>query len=289
MHQNLINNPQSIGILLNSLVASGTILLAITTFFTLFLNQIQEDKKTKKLLNQLNIDHLKDIQGILNSVQDLVKSKYVNGTYFEIIEGMIFDENDLQRIIGNERHSYDQKIIYDNNYKIIVKDRFYEDIKNHKITKDIPDKLEDLLKSIINNSPKYIKGLISIFREIKNMKEYEELKEKIDSKYNVPSAFPFGEDLKKKSCVLILGILLGCYEIKYIFPNYFDLVKGIDGYVNVEKIAEILKDKTKTTVNYRNEIKKKLDDLLENIKNVLDYDNLLKDECDYLKKIRDIM
>ena len=104
----------------------------------------------------------------------------------------------------------------------------------------------------------------------------------------MPSIFPYGKSLKKTSYILVLAILLEYQNIKYNFQNYFDSIKQVNGYENIEKIAEILRNKAETTVKYREEIKKKLDDLLKNIKNALEYDNLL-DECDYLKMKREII
>lgn len=286
---NLSNfNSGSVNIFINSLVAIGTILLAMATFLTLYISVKQVDNKNEQLLNQYNEDHLKNIKEILNMLRDFIEKKYSNDTFFEINEGMLFDENDLQRRINSERHSYDQEIIYNNDYKIILNNKIYKDLENHKITKGIPDKFEDLLKSIKNNTPEYIKGLINIFQEIRKTDEYKNLEIKIDNKYNVPSTYSLREDLKKTSYILVLAILLEYQNIKYNFPNYFDSIKQVNGYENIEKIAEILRNKAETTVKYREEIKKKLDDLLKNIKNALEYDNLL-DECDYLKMKREII
>lgn len=281
-------NLNDTNMLFNGLVAFGTILLAIATFTTLYITVKQESNKNEQLLNQYNKEHLKNIKEILNMLQGLIKNKYLNDTFFEINEGMFFDENDLQRRINSERHSYDEEIIYNNDYKIIVNNKIYKDLENHKITKGIPDKLEDLLKSIKNNTPKYIKGLANIFIEIGKTEEYKKLEKKISDKYYASSHASSKEYLEKISYILILAILLGYQNIKYKFPNYLDSINQVDGYENIEKIAEILRNGAEETIKYREEIKKKLDDLVENIKNALEYDNLL-DECEYLKTKREII
>ena len=286
---NLSNN-YYVNIFINSLVAFGTIALSIATFYSLYYSLQRETKKNKQLLNQYNEEHLIDIKNFLISLKNFILYKYNNDTFLNINQDMLFDENSLKNRIISERHSYDESAIYNYEYDEIVNNKFYKDLKNHEISKDIPEKLESFLNSIKNNTPEYIKGLSKIIVEIKKLQEYNILEKKINNKYKVPSVNLLIDISIKESYILILALIFG-YDIKNSFATYYDILKReINGLGEIEKIAEIIKnnDVVINTINYRNEIINRFNELFADIKNVSEYDDLL-DECDYLKRKRETL
>ena len=284
-----LNNNDYVNIFISSLVAFGTIFLYIATFYSLLRSFKQEKKRNEHLLNQYKEEHLNDIKSFLKLVQNFILNKFNNGTFLNINGNTMFDENSLKSIIDSERHLYDEIAIYNYEYNEIVNNKLYKDLKNHKISKDIPEKFESFLDSIKNNTPIYIKGLYDIILEIKKLQEYNILLNKINNKYNVPTVQELIGISIKESYVLILVSIFGYKDIKNSFRNYYDFIKKeVNGLAEIEKITEIIKnnDVAIKTVNYRNEIIIKLNELIADIKNVSDYDDLL-DECPYLKRKRE--
>ncbi|MHB8232904.1 MAG: hypothetical protein ACYDDB_08390 [bacterium] len=277
-------------IFLSGLVACGTLLLAFATFMALSRSVEQEDKKQKRLLNQFNAEHLREIkENCLELIMREANNKFYNNTPFKIEEGSVFDENSLNKDLNGARHPYDKKIVFGMDYQLLINNKLYKDLECHKITKDIPGQFKDVLELIVKKSPEYLKNFIGLINKIKTFKEYDELLSKLHTKYNQQGqgAVNFR---KGYYITFIIIVSLDYDNIKYAFPNLYDSAFADNVIEDLVKIGNIAADTEEAKVirNILVEINKKMGTLKMKIKKVLDYDGLL-DECDYLKRQREIL
>ena len=286
-----LNNSGNVNIFINSLVALGTILLALATFYSLFEAKTEEDKKQKALLNQFNSEHLYDIkENCLSPMLGLINNYYYNPIrmlcMFEISEQNKFDDASLQYEIDRPTHSWDKEVVCGMDYKTIVNNKLYKDLENHKITKSIPAEFDKVLELISINCPVYRKNLKELFIKIKNSEEFKQIVSRIEQKYTTNDVF-FLNDRKNDYIRLIILLSLDYSDIKHSFPNYFNMAYDDGEYENVEKIGNFFKDsdEAKEVLSVRNKIKTEVESLRERINNIIGSDVVL-DECDYLKQKR---
>ena len=287
-----LNDSGNVNIFINSLVALGTILLALATFVSLFEAKTEEDKKQKALLSQFNAEHLNDIkENCLNPMSVLIYNYYYyNNNYnicmFEISEQHKFDDASLKNLIDGPTHSWDKEVVYGMNYKTIVNNRLYNDLENHKITKDIPAEFQYVLELFVGNSPVYLNNLKELFIKIKNFEELGQIVSRIGQKYNSNDVH-FLNDRKDEYIRLIILLSLYYTDIEHSFPNYFHMAYSDGEYANVKKIGDIFKDsyEAKEVLSVKNTVKTGVESLLKRINNIINSD-VLSDECDYLKQKR---
>ncbi|MHB1546411.1 MAG: hypothetical protein ACYCSB_01160 [bacterium] len=280
----------SVNIFINSLVALGTILLASATFFSLFMTKIKDDIKQKTLLSQLNMEHLSDIkENCLRPMLGLINDNYYNYSMFEISEQNKFTDISIQTEIDRPTHSWDKEVIYGINYNIVVNNRLYKDLENHKITEHIPAEFHSVLELIIKNYPIYLKNISDLFRKIKEFNEFKELASQIEQKHKNQDKSSL-DDLKDEYIRLIILLSLNYPNIKYYFQNYFYMAYNDGEYENVRKISDIFKNghEVKEILSIKNKVRAKVEVLRERTENILNLDILL-DECDYLKQKREIL
>lgn len=282
-----LNNSNSVGIFIYSLVAVGTISLAITTFISLHSSQMKEDKEKERLLNQFNMDHLSDIkENCLSPMLRLITDNYYNYSMFEISEQHKFTDISIQTVIDRPTHSWDKKAIYDVNYRNIISNKSYNDLENHKITKHIPAEFHSVLESIIENYPVYFKNISELFKKIKELKEFEELASRIEQKHkDLPN-------LKDDYIRLIILLSLNYPDIEYKFCNYFYMSYDDGEYENVKKISNTVKNsyEVKEILSVKNKVELKVKALIKRIDKISDPNTFtLLDECAYLKRQREIL
>ena len=284
-----LNDSDTVNIFINSLVASGTIFLAFATFYSLFNVKTEEDKKQKALLSQFNAEHLYDIkENCLSPMLRLINDYYnFGGMMFEISEQYKFDDVSIQNETGRPTHSWDKEVVYGMNYKTIVNNRLYNDLENHKITKDIPDEFQYVLELFVGNCPVYLNNLKELFIKIKNFEELGQIASRIEQKYKINDVYYLNS---RKGDYIRLIILLSLYytDIEHSFQNYFYMAYNDGEYENVKKIGDIFKDsyEAKEVLSVKNKVKTGVESLRERIKNIIENSDVLKDECDYLKQKR---
>ena len=286
-----LNDSGNVSVFMDSLVALGTILLALATFFSLFGAKTEEDKKQKALLNQFNADHLSDIkENCLSPMLGLINDYYYNPIrmvcIFEIPEQNKSDDESLQKIIDNPTHSWDKEVVYGMNYRAIVNNKLYKDLENHEITEGIPAEFNKVLELISINCPVYLKNLRKLFKEIKNSKEFKQIMSRIEQKYHSHDAY-FLNDRKNDYTRLIILLSIGYSDIEYSFSHYFRMAYDDEEYENVKKIGDIFKasNEAKEVLSIKNKVKTGVESLRGRINSIMDLD-ALDDECDYLKQKR---
>ena len=290
-YNNQTNGIEYIGIAFSGFVAFGTILLALATFYTLFESKRKDEKIEKQLYDQYKERHLDEIRNTcLRSILGEINDKYSNYPSFEIKENQGLDEEFLQHDFDRPRHSYDSEFIFGYNYREIVNNNLYNDLKNHKITIDIPDDFKNILDLIIKNYPIYLKNLIKLIKKVKSLEEFNELENRLKSNPNYNDV-NYLERIKEDYCKLIILISLGYLNLKYTFPNLYDMAYNDKEYGNIEKIGDILKnsDEVNLIKTSKYEVKEKVEKLNKKINGILNDNTLMLDECDYLKKIRNII
>ncbi len=158
-----------------------------------------------------------------------------------------------------------------------------------KITGGIPDDFQNILDLIIKNYPKYLKNLIKLIKRIKSSDEFNELENRLKLNPNYKDIF-YLKKIKDDYIKLIVLITLDYTNLKYTFPNLYDLAYNDKEYDNIEKIGTILKNSKEVTLTKTNslkyEVKEKVEKLNKKINGILNDNTLILDECDYLKKIR---
>jgi hypothetical protein len=285
-----LNDSGNVNILTNSLVALGTISLALATFYSLFEAKTEEDKKQKALLSQFNSEHLSDIkENCLSPMLRLINDYYYQIGMFEISEQNKFDDASLQNIIDSPTHSWDKEVVYGMNYRAIVNNKLYKDLENHKITEGIPAEFDKVLELISINCPVYRKNLKELFIKIKNPEEFKQIVSRIEQKYTTNDVFDvfFLNDRKNDYTRLIILLSLDYSDIKHSFPNYFNMAYNDKEYENVKKIGDIFKssNEAKEVLSIKNKVKTGVESLRGRINSIMDLD-ALDDECDYLKQKR---
>ena len=239
---NTISNNQTIGIeylgiAFSGFVAFGTILLALSTFYTLFESKRKDEKIEKQLYDQYMEKHLDEIRNTcLRPILGEINDKYSNYPSFEIKENQVLDEEFLQQEFDRPRHPYDREFIFGYNYQEIVNNNLYKDLQNHKITIGIPDDFKNILGLIIKNYPKYLENLIKLIKRIKSLDEFNELENRLKLNPNYKDIF-YLKNIKDEYIKLIALITLDYPDLKYAFPNSYDLAYNNKEYENVEKIG----------------------------------------------------
>ena len=294
---NTIRNNQTlgieyIGIAFSGFVAFGTILLALATFYTLFESKRKDEKIEKQLYDQYREKHLDEIRNtclrpILGTINDTYNN---NAPFFEIKENQGLDEEFLQQDFDRPRHSYDKEIIFGYNYQEIVNNNLYKDLQNHKITIGMPDDFENVLNLIIKNYPKYLENLIKLIKRIKLADEFNKLENRLKLNPNYKDIF-YLKKIKDEYIKLIVLITLDYPNLKYTFPNSYDLAYNGKEYENIEKIGAIFKNSEEVNLikTAKYEVKEKVEKLNKKINGILNDNTLMLDECDYLKKIHNII
>lgn len=292
IHNNQTIGIEYIGIAFSGFVAFGTILLVLATFYTLFESKRKDEKIEKQLYDQYRERHLDEIRNtslspILGKIND---TYYQNAPFFEIKENQGLDEEFLQQDFDRPRHSYDKEIIFDYNYKEIVNNNLYKDLQNHKITIGIPDDFNNVLDLIMKNYPKYLKNLIELIKRIKLSDKFNELENRLKLNPNYKDIF-YLKKIKDDYIKLIVLITLDYLNLKYLFPNSYDLAYNDKEYENIEEIGAILRnsEEVKIMKTAKYEVKEKVEKLANKIKEILKDNTLVLDECDYLKGIRNVM
>ena len=261
----------------NGFVAFGTILLALSTFCTLFENK-------RQLYDRFRKEHLDDIRdNCLKLILNKINNNYYNETSFEIKKDQGLDEKFFQQELDRPTHSYDKEIIFGYRYKEIVHNNLYNDLQNHEITKGIPNDFENILDLIVENYPKYLENLIKLIKSIKSSGEFKEFENKLNgSDY---------EYIKNNYFRLIVVITLDYPDVKHDFSNDYKLAYDNKELENIEEIVTIFKNSDeanliKTAKDEKDEVKEKVEKLNEKINGILnDKSLMLDDECDYLKKM----
>ena len=290
-YNNQTNGIEYIGIAFSGFVAFGTILLALATFYTLFESKRKDEKIEKQLYDQYKEGHLDEIRNTcLRPILGKINDTYYNNSFFEIKENRGLDEEFLQRDFDSPRHSYDKEIIFDCNYREIVNNYLYNDLQNHQITKNIPDNFQNILELIIEKYPIYLKNLIKLIKKVKSLDEFNELENRLKSNRNYKDV-NYLKRIKEDYCKLIILISLGYLNLKYMFPNLYDLAYNDKEFENIEKIGAILKNSNEVNLikTAKYEVKEKVEKLNKKINGILNDNVLMLNECDYLKKIRNII
>ena len=286
-----LTNSGNVNIFVNSLVATGTILLATTTFITLFVNKIDYDKKQKTLLNQFNIEHLNDIkENCLRSILGEVIDQYYNYHFFELLdENKIPTIEYLRELISAPTHSWDEEIIFGSRYNEIISNKCFRDLENHKITNGIPADFEKVLKLINVNYPNYLNNFMILIKKIESKDSYIQIKKNVESSITTSDEVYGGKEQKLQTLniylKLIILISLDIQNIKYKFPNLFNVAYRNGVYEDLDKIGKEINnsEEIKAVLSVKNEVKQKVEMICERIKNIIDIDILL-DECEYLKQ-----
>jgi hypothetical protein len=282
-----LNDSGNVNIFITSLVALGTILLASATFVSLFEAKMEEDKRKEALLSQFNAEHLYDIkENCLRPMLGLINDYYYNICMFEISEQYKFDDASIQNETDRPTHSWDKEVVYGMNYKTIVDNKLYKDLKNHNITKSIPTEFDNVLELIVSNYPVYLKNLAEFFKKIKNSEEFRPIASRIEQKYKTNDVYFLNG---RKGDYIRLIIILSLYypDIEHYFYNYFNMSYDDEEYENVKKIGDIFKasDEAKEVLSVKNIVKQGVESLRGRINNIIDLDVVL-DECDHLKQKR---
>ena len=158
---------------------------------------------------------------------------------------------------------------------------------NHKITRNIPDNFQNILELIIETYPLYLKNIIKLIKKVKLLDEFNELENRLKSNPNYNDV-NYLKRIKEDYCKLIILISLGYLNLKYTFPNLYDLAYDDKEYENIEKIGAILKNSNEANLikTAKYEVKEKVEKLNKKINGILNDNILMLDECDYLKKMR---
>lgn len=282
-----LSNSKSVGMFINSLVAFGTISLALATFVSLYFSQMKEDKEKKKLLNIFNFEHLNDIKKnllrpILTKINDTYPAKL-----FGIKDFQMIDKTFLNGIILGEYKPYNKELVFHESYNNIVRNNLYIDLQNHKITKDIPKDFDDILKLIVEKYPLYVNNLISLFKKISSLSEFELIKKKflLNKKYNSDSSLNSAMD---DYCKLIVIMSLGYQDLNVQFSDLYNLVDRDGEIENIKKISHDLKnsDEVRLIKTIKSEVGERVDVINKKIIEILKDNTLILDECDYLRQKR---
>ena len=199
----------------------------------------------------------------------------------------MIDKTFLNGIILGEYKPYNKELVFHESYNNIVRNNLYIDLQNHKITKDIPKDFDDILKLIVEKYPLYVNNLISLFKKISSLSEFELIKKKflLNKKYNSDSSLNSAMD---DYCKLIVIMSLGYQDLNVQFSDLYNLVDRDGEIENIKKISHDLKnsDEVRLIKTIKSEVGERVDVINKKIIEILKDNTLILDECDYLRQKR---